>query len=141
VHHFLRQQVRIPTEEDCNIRRFIQLALNAGQLLGSTTQKERQKFGYSMTLTDPNTYLDSDSRAIFSKLITKEDVKAVKEYYNREYEQKTGSNVKSKPKPKPKSGVKSKPKPKPKSGVKSKPKPKPKSGVKSKPKPKHKSKK
>ena len=105
VHHFLRQQVRIPTEEDCNIRRFIQLALNAGQLLGSTTQKERQKFGYSMTLTDPNTYLDSDSRAIFSKLITKEDVKAVKEYYNREYEQKTGSNVKPKSAAK-RSGVK-----------------------------------
>jgi len=128
VQHFLRQQVRIPTEEDCNIRRFMQLALNAGQLLGSTTQKERQNFGYSMSLADPNTYLDSDSRAIFSKLITKEDVKAVKEYYNRDYELKTGTGVKSKPKPKPKSGVKSKPKPKPKpkSGVKSKPKPKPK---------------
>ena len=54
------------------------------------------------------------AQALFKGQTVVEDVKAVKEYYNRDYELKTGTGVKSKPKPKPKSGVKSKPKPKPK---------------------------
>ena len=34
IYHFMRQQSRIPSEDECTIRKIMQLALNIGQFLG-----------------------------------------------------------------------------------------------------------
>lgn len=67
VNHYLRQQVRIPTQEEPNLQRIMQVALNSGQFLASdSTIHGLNDFDYNRSGLDRlNTYIsEADIRNI-----------------------------------------------------------------------------
>ena len=69
LHHFIIQQVRIPTTEKQTIRKIMQLALNIGQFIGKVTSKYKKELGYASTNLDQlDTY------------VKKSDIKKTMEY-------------------------------------------------------------
>lgn len=80
-NHFIIQQVRIPTTEDANIRKVIQLALNIGQWKSVPNKDLYKKINYPSTkLDDISTYLSKKDITILSKEIEDIDLNYLLEY-------------------------------------------------------------
>ena len=62
INHFLRQQVRIPTQEEPSLRRIMQVALNSGQFLAShDVVNDLKNFNYDCSDLDRLSNLHSGS--------------------------------------------------------------------------------
>ena len=78
LHHFIIQQVRIPTTEKQTIRKIMQLALNIGQFIGKVTPKYKKKLGYAKTNLDQlDTYVKKSDINKLNELISNEFVKKI----------------------------------------------------------------
>ncbi len=78
-NHFLIQQVRIPKQEKATIRKIIQLALNIGQLKGTSSSSFLTKIGYKKSNLDQlSSYISKNDIERLSKHISKDTVLAIK---------------------------------------------------------------
>ena len=85
INHFLRQQVRIPTEEEASLRRIMQVALNSGQFLASDrTINDLKDFDYSRSGLDRlSTYISPADIENISIGISDRLIKEVKTYLEK----------------------------------------------------------
>lgn len=58
LYHFMRQQARIPMEDDCTLRKLMQLALNIGQFIGSNNNNCELVIGNCHYLSDKQSIFD-----------------------------------------------------------------------------------
>lgn len=81
INHFLRQHANIPCNESPSLTKIIQIALNAGQFMGSTIGKDIGNAGYlKAKLYDIRTYVYEDDIMEMSRSIPWELERALKEY-------------------------------------------------------------
>ena len=81
INHFLRQHANIPCNEPPSLTKIIQIALNAGQFMGSTIGKDYGNAGYLKDkLYDIRTYVYEDDIMEMSRAIPWELERALKEY-------------------------------------------------------------
>ena len=85
-NHFLIQQVRIPKHEKPSLRKIIQISLNIGQFLGTSTYsyRKRKRICYKMSqLSNLETYLYKKDIEAISKKIPDELVTSIIQYLNK----------------------------------------------------------
>lgn len=80
-NHFLIQQVRIPSTEECTLRKIIQLALNIGQYEGYTQGRSSRYSDYaSLKLTKVSRYVNKKDIKHFQSIITPEIIHTINTY-------------------------------------------------------------
>lgn len=80
-NHFIIQQIRIPTTEDPNLRKIIQIALNIGQWLGFPDKKLIKELDYYNTeLTELSRYITKADIANISKQIDPQTILNINSY-------------------------------------------------------------
>ncbi len=85
LNHFLRQQVRIPTQEEPSLRKIMQIALNSGQYVADIAHQNRhlglQDFNYNQSgLSYLETYISKAEIAKLSTLIPGSLIEEVETY-------------------------------------------------------------
>lgn len=88
LNHYLRQQVRIPTEEEPILRKIMQLALNSGYFIASKDKQELDRslkdFDYGNSgLERLTTYISKDEIVQISSQISPGLVEEVETYFKR----------------------------------------------------------
>ena len=82
-HHFLIQQVRIPTNEKASVKKIIQIALNIGQWKGLPNETIYKDIKYDNTkLDDIYTYISKTSLNKLSKYIDNDIISNIEKYIN-----------------------------------------------------------
>lgn len=82
-HHFLIQQVRIPTNEKASVKKIIQIALNIGQWKGLPNEAIYKDIKYNNTnLDDIYTYISKTSSNKLSKYIDNDIISNIEKYLN-----------------------------------------------------------
>ena len=84
-HHYLIQQVRIPTTEKCTARKIVQLALNIGQMYGNPSKITMKEVQYSKTgLNKLNAYVSEDDLKKISEFISQETYGNLMKYLDKQ---------------------------------------------------------
>ena len=82
-HHFLIQQVRIPTKEKASVKKITQIALNIGQWKGLPNEVIYKDIKYDNTnLDDIYTYKTKTSSNKLSKYIDDDTINNIEKYLN-----------------------------------------------------------
>lgn len=81
VNHFIKQHVNIPTRDPPTITKIIQIALNAGQLLGTVPPGVLANLGYyKWNLSDITTYVTFEDIIELSNCIPPETMMKIRAY-------------------------------------------------------------
>lgn len=82
-HHFLIQQVRIPTKEKASVKKITQIALNIGQWKGLPNEVIYKDIKYDKTnLDNIYTYITKTSSNKLSKYIDDDTISNIEKYLN-----------------------------------------------------------
>lgn len=85
LNHFIRQHANIPLNDESNLTKIIQIALNSGQFLGLANTKIIEEYKYKdKKLGLLNTYIKQSDIERISKKISNTLIKEINEYLNIE---------------------------------------------------------
>ena len=97
INHFLIQLVRLPMKEKASVRKIIQVALNAGQFLGSSYDDHENFMSYvvatfssehssseivheTLRLDSLMSYIGQNDIAVLDQIIADDDIEQIKKY-------------------------------------------------------------